>query len=269
VSLIAQLSTFSEKLWARRDLLVALLSLFVAVYAVVQERRISRDLKQTTLFTKEISQNQAEISQNLTTTYIGEFPQFLRNIIAVIGSAHESVSVATNVPGYGLYTDHEKYLEYISALQKQLANGRKVKIVVLAEQAQAQFRKRQFQKLTIEELKNPQKTASNNFKAFLRWSDRTAENIPTMDAFRSALSAEQKSLWEHDFRGFNRALYDKPMPIYLWIVDGHLAIFAVPTFPVANEGAFLTKDERLIHQLQSVFDGYLADATPVSSKLTR
>jgi len=243
----------------RLDLVIAFVSLALSVYAIERVERIGAVVIQSADTTKRIS-------ENLTTRYIGEFPSFIPEINKVLNDGKESISIASNLPGYAMYSDHAAFLDYVSAINHRVSSGVRVKLIILSDPQQARFRERQFAKDTIEDLKDPKSSANLNFRRFLIWSGRKPEDITTMAAFRNALAVEQKNVLEHQLGGVECLTYDKPMTLFLWIADEHEAVFAVPTFPVGHEGAFLTHDQRLITELLSAFDGYSSESSSCPGK---
>ena len=114
-----------SQLWNRirphLDLAIAIVSLAFSIYAIVQGERMGRVLNQSAGFTKEIS-------ENLTTRYIGEFPTFVPEIIKLLNDGKESISIASNLPGYAIYSNHAAFLDYISAINHRVSEGVRVTV---------------------------------------------------------------------------------------------------------------------------------------------
>lgn len=197
-------------------------------------------------------QKSDEIVKNLSTRYIGEFPFFLPNVVKELESARRSIYIAKDFPGYGIYSNHQEYLNYVKVLQQKLTERVEIKMVVLADNRRLEMHDLQFKGVTIDQLKK-----SDYFQNFVRWSGQNPEDIRNMEDFKSALAEEQRRACREDFRNIYTKEFDGHMPVYLWIVDDSRAILSFPSLVGgAKEGALFTRDGKLIPLLLNTFNMY-------------
>jgi len=79
--------------------------------------------------------------------------------------------------------------------------------------------------------------------------------------------ARQQRAVDADLRFADRWEYRGVMPVYLWIIDGEKAVFAIPSFgDQLTEYGFYTEDAGLVQALVSVWARYLESAKQVSSQ---
>jgi len=191
-----------------------------------------------------------EIVKNLSTQYIGEFPDFLPRMTNELESARKSIYIAKDFPGYGIYSNHRAYLKYRNVLQQKREDNIEIKMIVLNEERRGELHDLQFLHVGFEQLK-----ISDNFQNFLGWSGRDPESINNKEEFKTALTEEQKGTLERDLRGIDIKQIDERIPVYLWIVDDMCAMLSFPSLAGgAVEGAFFTKDGKLITRLKNIFD---------------
>ena len=203
-----------------------------------------------------------QISANLTTQYIGQFPTFMPKIVEALAEAQDTISIATDFPGYGIFSNHEQYIAYKTAIERKVLDELEITMVVLNKKERRRLHAIQFRDMTLEELQNPNNASFDNF---LRWSRRERGEIRDMKDFATALGEEQTRALKQDFRGVNRKEFSGNMPLYIWIVDDKIAVFSIPALAGgAREGAFLTRDHRLISELHTIFKNYAAASSPVS-----
>ena len=71
---------------------------------------------------------------------------------------------------------------------------------------------------------------------------------------------------EFEFRFAERWEYPGLMPMYLWIIDGEKAVFAIPSFgDQLTEYGFVTQEAGLVQALLSVWSRYVEASRRVSS----
>ncbi|MFY9561115.1 MAG: hypothetical protein WAQ52_12850 [Terriglobales bacterium] len=75
--------------------ILTVVSLVLAIIALVQARRTDATLRQTNLTVTEAATNTKQISQSITTSYAGRFPEFLPMIVDDLHNAKESILCVT------------------------------------------------------------------------------------------------------------------------------------------------------------------------------
>src|SRR5205809_3407310 len=108
------------------DTYVAVLALAISAIALWLALKTDRELR-------VVSAATADISKNLTTRYIGEFPSYLPDIVDVLGAADHNILIATDLPGYASYTNHDAYLDYKAAIDKRQGTRVEITMMVLDE----------------------------------------------------------------------------------------------------------------------------------------
>jgi hypothetical protein len=89
------------------------------------------------------------------------------------------------------------------------------------------------------------------------------------EKFLEEMRNRQARALDADFRFAERWEYPGLMPIYLWIVDGEKAVFAIPSFgDQLTEYGFVTQESGLVQALLSVWSHYVEAARRVSSAPT-
>ncbi len=75
------------------------------------------------------------------------------------------------------------------------------------------------------------------------------------------MAARQQRSLDADLRFADRWEYRGLMPIYLWIIDGEKAVFAIPSFgDQLTEYGFYTEESGLVQALLSVWARYIEGA---------
>ena len=199
-----------------------------------------------------------EIERNLTTRYLGPFPTFMDQIVAILDSAVDSIFIACDLPGYAIFSSHENYVAYRAALETEAGQRIGIRMVVLDEERRDSILQIQFGGRDFAELK-----ASDSFQQFLRWSGRDSRKIRDRRDFILAMEEEERLALKEHFRSLDRREHHSNMPVYVWIVGDKVAVFSIPTLaPGAREAGFVTRDGRLIAELRSVFNTYWKESSP-------
>jgi len=171
--------------WAYR--LVPVVSLVLASIALTRSVQTGRLLKQAGGLLELMS-------ANLTTRYIGQFPDFMPDIVKTLEEANSTISIASDFPGYAMYSDHSDYVKYTGAIGTKLTKPVQVKMVVLNEGERERLSRFQFKDTRIEDLKDPNNSHLQNF---LRWTGRKSQDIRTVDDFvRTLTGAQKRAMWE-------------------------------------------------------------------------
>ena len=94
------------------------------------------------------------------------------------------------------------------------------------------------------------------------------ENTQVPDArsgFLAEMAERQTRAFDADLRFAQRWQHRGLMPIYLWIIDGEKAVFAIPSFgDQQTEYGFVTEETGLVQALLSVWSRYVERADRVS-----
>lgn len=227
---------------------ISLLGLnFLAVVALIlafyQQRSASRQ-------TRELK----EIRLSLSTQYIGQFPDYISNVVELIKSAKTEILIAYGQVTFGIFSYREKWLEYRTTLEQKLHEGKTVDLLFLNEKERKNHQIEQFglaNKSWKEKLDDPE--FRRRIDTFAKHHTSTQTENMDCELFLSLLESQQKKALEDYFMTATKTEVSSPFAIHFWIVDGSRAVFTIPNFVAGpTEFGFLTSDTRLIQALLSI-----------------
>jgi len=219
---------------------------------------------------RKLTKDLRSIFDHLTTKEIGAYPTYMVEVERLISEARESIFIATDFPGHGVWGDRGRYGAYVKAMETRKADrvrrGHALSIQVLSLDAGArsdalaarfpETRWREYVK-----------------KGSFPHSRRLYEELENCEVpgerqqFLQEMVARQQRAVDADLRFADRWEYRGVMPVYLWIIDGEKAVFAIPSFgDQLTEYGFYTEDAGLVQALVSVWARYLESAKQVSSQ---
>ena len=222
---------------------VNLLAVVALILAVYQERSAKKQITEL-----------KEIRLSLSTQYIGQFPDYISNVVDLIKSAKTEILIAYGQVTFGIFSYREKWLEYRTTLEQKLHEGKTVDLLCLDEKERRNHQIEQFgltKKSWKEKLNDPEfKRRVDTFTK--HYASEQTENMDG-EILLNLLERQQKKSLEDYFRTAIKTEVSSPFAIHLWIVDGSRAIFTVPNFAEGpTEFGFLTSDTRLIQALRSI-----------------
>jgi hypothetical protein len=237
-------------------LLLAVSGTFFAILSIRDGRKLTTDLR--------------SIFDHLTTKQIGAFPIYMDEVERLISEARESIFVAAEMPGHGVWADRGRYGAYLKALENRKADrvrrghSLSVQVLSLAKEAREKALHDRF--------------PDSGWKDYLKkggyqHSRRLYEELEnctvseSRSAFLDELSARQERALHSDLRFADRWLYSGVMPVYLWIIDSEKAVFAIPSFGgEPTEYGFYTEEAGLVAALLSVWARYMENAEQTSAQ---
>lgn len=206
------------------------------------------------LQTKELG----EIRQALSTQYIGQFPDYIPNVVSLIQRAKKNVLISYGQVTFGIFSYPEKWLEYRNVLDQKLHEGVPIDLLCLDENERKNHQIEQFSlnsKSWEEKLNEPQ--FKEKFDIFAKHYILNKTEEIDRENFLNVLEQLQKKSLKDDFTTAIKTEVNSPFAMHFWIVDGNRAIFTVPNFAEgATELGFLTSDARLIKALESIHARY-------------
>jgi hypothetical protein len=237
-------------------LFLAVLGTFFAVLSIRDGQKMTRELR--------------SVFDHLTTKEIGSFPAYLTEVDRIISEARESIFVATDFPGHGSWNDRGRYGAYVKALENRKADrvrrGHPLSIQVLCLDADMRDKALSDR---FPESRWKEYVKKGGFGRSRRMYEEL-ENCRVSDVraqFLAEMAGRQQRALESDLRFADRWEYRGLMPMYLWIIDGEKAVFAIPSFgDQLTEYAFYTEEAGLVQALMSVWARYLEQARQVSSQ---
>jgi hypothetical protein len=235
-------------------LLLAVCGTVFAVLSIQDGRKLTKDLR--------------AIFDHLTTKEIGAFPAYMTEVERLIADARESIFIATDFPGHGVWSDRGHFASYVKALENRKADrvrrGHPLSIQVLCLDAATRER------ALIDRFPEGRwkdYTRRGGFAKSRRLYEEL-ENCEISDQrpqFLEEMAARQVRALNADLRFADRWEYHGLMPIYLWIIDSEKAVFAIPSFgDQLTEYGFYTEETGLVAALMSVWSRYIEASTRVT-----
>ena len=221
---------------------------------------------------RKLTKDLRAIFDHLTTKEIGAFPTYMTEVERLISEARESIFIATDFPGHGAWTDRGRYGSYVKALENRKADrvrrGHALTVQVLSLDTDARGN-------ALAARFPEQRWKEYSRKGGFSHSKRLYEELEncevpeTRPQFLQEMVARQQRALDADLRFADRWEYSGVMPIYLWIIDGEKAVFAIPSFgDQLTEYGFYTEEAGLVQALMSVWARYIENARQVNSTPT-
>lgn len=210
----------------------AVVSLLLALYQLGQVGKTDRSLR--------------EISESMSTKYVGEFPDHVPEITRLIGTANKKVTIVCDLLGYGYYSSPHQYQRYRAAILG-LNSGVEATIAIYGKERACQAAKEQLGD-SFEDI-----VKSDSYKNYVSYYNIGKDEEPkdTHEFYE-----KWKSDYETQCADFNvrhvviREVTNKnkTIPVYFWIIDDRSAIFSFPSLSIdPPEVAFKTSDRDLIN----------------------
>jgi len=233
-------------------LIVPLISVLLASIAIFlsykQSKRVNRQIKLA-----------RETAEALSTKFIGEFPNYNKNIAKLISQAKKKVDLFYDVPGYGLVSDHDSAVDIIREIVTKIRKNNEVNVSISV------YTPRMIKKVIFEQLSDTdfdEWKESENVKPriiqFLKnYTDGISLSELTMESYIEYSAKEHDRIVNTDFKGAEINYIDELIPIYFWMIDKEQAIFSIPTYSEGiSEHGFMTKDNPLINALTKMKERY-------------
>lgn len=206
-----------------------------------------------------------ELEELHATKFVGVFPDNIPAITRLVGSAESELLAAVDFPSYGSFSAPKENRLYLRALVDALQRKVKVRIVLYAPEKAEQATEDQFEYESWVAFKKEER-----FKRFLSFqpgwkrTDSTIEgDFPTVDEWHQYLEALDQSAIRELITAGAKVDQTTELPAYLWLADGHEAIFSFYNLrEEPSEVSFGTKDRRLIEVLRKLYQR-AADKTVV------
>jgi hypothetical protein len=217
------------------------------VVAIIEARRHIKHLEQVRT---ELDKSLSDLRGEVETHYIGRFPEFLGDIVALLNTATESITIFCDLPAYGVVSSPGAFQRYTQAIEALAANSEfEARMLHLNGKGRRASLAIQFVDWGTS-LRNPNVAAFRNHN----WGASPSDH----EAFIHLVEEEQERvLAEFESAGVDALDTDQLMPLYFWIVDGKKAVFALTEFDAdAHEVGFQTSSTRMIKALEGIFIRY-------------
>ena len=219
---------------------------------------------------RKLTHELRSIFDHLTTKEIGAFPVYMAEVERLISEARESIFIATDFPGHGAWTDRGHYASYVKTLENRKAErvrkGHALSIQILSLDDAA---RRSALRARFPESRWKEYTRKGGYARSRRLYEEleNCEVPDSREAFLTAMEERQRRAVDSELRFADRWAFSGVMPVYLWIIDGERAVFAIPSFgDQLTEYGFYTEETGLVQALLSVWARYVENAQQISAQ---
>jgi hypothetical protein len=233
------------------------------------------------------------IKDSLTTRYLGRFPDFVPDIVALLKQKiSKSIVIVCDYPAYCYFSEPEQWKEYKSVIMSEASRDTiSVDLTCVGAVTRRELLLQQFGveptdsadaskwsktpmvlKELVAFLRHAAKDISTEKKKELKakhgielpTSHADDSGIEQIKRYAEALSFRDFDLLvqaideitRHDFRAASPKEIEQRLTIYFWIVDGNKAVFSIPSFSAdEREQGFFTSDAKLIDALNEIKKG--------------
>jgi hypothetical protein len=190
-----------------------------------------------------------QVAQSMSTSYVGEFPKNMDSIVKLVGEATSKLDIMVDFPGYGHYSDPDRFKLYSRALQ-DAAGKLTVRLLIYSEKAAQETRLRQFRRDDFAD-----KTKTELFQRFFKRINPNLGVPTSYDEFDNKLT-QMQHYYESEFLrvGVNVRHTSERLQFYLWLEDNDDAVFSFQnSVREEHEIAFRTRDGKLIETFTGTF----------------
>jgi hypothetical protein len=216
-----------------------------------------------------------EIETAISTAFVGQWPDFVTEIVETIEGAKSTIVILCDHPTYGIFSVPDKFDKYIETLRTKAVHI-PVQMMWLETELRKRLRRDQFGSIVKPHWDLWRDKNKENIVRLLDRRQKFFPNSPSIDTKSISRPELVSVLDEMDLFFMENFLRDVDKlpevtfttPIYFWIADGLRAVVAlVPAGPSAREIAFRTSDPNLIEALQGIWSRFANSApTPNPSQ---
>jgi len=205
------------------------------------------------------------LAREMSTQFVGLFPNNLRDITEVVGHANQKLDVISDYVGYGHFSVPEDFQRYFRTLQDVAAKHVKIRMLVLTrEEAHrtyaTQFTDEQFRKQLTEDRSPLSRYCdtfgcgfANEFMGRVRTiSNYSDEELHALRIDFDRFMFDRQLFYMKDLmeRGVEIRQTSEKLPFFLWSEDDHEAVFGFLNehSPDEREVSFRTRDGSLVER---------------------
>jgi hypothetical protein len=213
------------------------IALGMSIYQLKQSHKTEERIKQ--------------ISDSVSTKYIGVFPENMNSINDLIASTHKDLWIIADVPAYGGFSTPSQYQQYIQGI-KELAirsgQPQGVRILTWDSKTRRESFNHLFGDRTIEQLRE-----FDIYKKYFQYWKKKAQP-KTLDDFYNVVESENYEFQRRvSEMGTDINETSTRLPVFLWLSDDKEAIFSFYYYGGnGREVSFRTTDPKLIQVLREL-----------------
>lgn len=241
-------------------ILVGGVALVIGIYHISEIHLVLKSTKTLLEGTKtqlEKLESLETMKGSISTHYISEFPDFIREIVALIQEARSSVLIFCDIPAYGQFSARPDWIQYNRAIEDLKENENvTIELVCLDHKRRVSFYHEFLQGLPWPKWK--EKNAKKLEQLLLAKNTMVKFESVSEEEFVGLLEDTNKLMIQGAFSRIKPIEIKAFMPAYFWLVDGTHAIFSVPALHEGHtEYGFSTTDGKLIDAFREMRARYM------------
>lgn len=207
---------------------------------------------------KKLANELNDIRLSMSTRYIGNFPEYMPDVVRLIANADKNILIACSIAIYGLFSSRTNWLDYKSNIEKKLNDGIPVDFIYSSSEVRRNLQEEQFRKEITLWKANLSEIFRKNLQDFVKhYTDLDGVKDITPQTFLDCLEKQNKLALEDVFKTANKTEIGVPFGIHFWVVDETSAIFVISSFAKdIPETGFLTSDAKIVASLISLHQRY-------------
>jgi hypothetical protein len=210
-----------------------------------------QELKETKSSLSPLRDQLSALASQLSTRYVGKFPDNLKDIIELLNLAQKSIVIIVDFAGYSSYTDPSAFRDYYYAIESSLRAKPdfSVRFYIYDSVQHQRLLQLAFPRAVYQEqmFKRPSIALLTQFMK--RMEKRNIAITDYDSLIRALLDDEERCIGQfQELQGCECFELQRPVPIFLWMVDDRECIFAFENEQerVKNYFSFRTRDGSLI-----------------------
>jgi hypothetical protein len=232
------------------------LAVAALIFATVHWRQASahqRDLEEQGKRLGSVADQLTFVTESLSTRYVGPFPEYFSEVIALMEDAYETITILVGNPLPAYFTNPRVFDDYSDVIARKRQGGVKVQMICMAE---AQRRRRlalQFAAKDATEWASWKRANAEQLDTFLdtRFRDTDATSLDR-GAFLDLLARNQRELIAEKFErvGVDVVEVDAFVPVQVWLADEKVVMFAIQnSAPATMSHGLFTSDHTFVAAL--------------------
>lgn len=232
--------------WAKKLEFVTIVLALVATGLAIIQYEDSKTLEKHTQRT--LTELDALVQQS-STKYLGTFPNNMDDIVRVASATHKELRILSDIPGYGHYSQPERFELYKKAMITAARSGYPVRMLYYSPAVQRNSAEDQFNERKWEEIRSDRRF----HEFFLNHPEYPHD---TYQQFAASLLKIQESFETIlCVNGVQIEHYNEPSAVFFWVADDRTAVFAINSRDEkGREETFATSDGKLTDAFSSIFE---------------
>jgi hypothetical protein len=256
------------------DAVLAVIAVLVGVVALAfaskqyfDARATLVSLQESTSYLNGVTRSLNDVQQSISTRTVGDFPDFLEEIVKMLEGAKKEIWICCDLPGYGMISSPElfsRYLEQIQIKSLRIPIHLVTSIRPWIDDLRRRINEVGWNAYSREYEVGVQGLMDQYHPGLESIADLSCERY--VERLEEAQEKIVRSL-DPDTRKIDVTDTGSIVPMQFWVVDGTDAVFALARYTKqAREVGFRTSDRGLIHALIGICSKY-RDQEPPASRL--